>query len=601
MEHADLSLRGLWRDGRTVIRRGWRAAFVAQLVCKAIAILLFAPIGIAVVNALLGESVSIGNVALARFALSPAGVVAIVLIPSMLLAQILFEQAIMVSIASDAFDRPTPRLLDALAVVLWRLPRLVLLAMCQVVIAVVLASPFVALAGATYWLLLSDADINFYLSIRPPVFVVAAAIGVLLAIGCAMVLTGFYIRAFLAVPIAIFQDLRAREALRESAVLSRDRRHEVAIAAVAWLALRFISIAVGLIVLRALVWIVLSQRTDNLLTVMWLIAGLIVFAGGAFALGAAIDRAGLATLVTLLYRRLTDPSAQMHVESSPAPRDRRRTLVLGVVVLSAVAIAGAQSILLVERFTDRRRIVVTAHRAGAIRGIENTLGALRLAIAERADFAEIDVQRSSDGVVVVIHDRDLKRLANSPLVVADSTAKQLASVHFAGERVATLDEFIDAARGKIRLSIELKYYGRGDPQLADAVVKTLREKQFLDQASIISLEYAGLAQARKLEPRLPLGFLVSASLGDLTKLDVDFLSVSTSRFTPKLRRQADARNLPVAVWTVNDRSTMVRMIARGADDLVTDDPALCVETVRWYTELSDVELILLRFREWLAE
>ena len=57
--------------------------------------------------------------------------------------------------------------------------------------------------------------------------------------------------------------------------------------------------------------------------------------------------------------------------------------------------------------------------------------------------------------------------------------------------------------------------------------------------------------------------------------------------------------MSIAVWTVNKREDVIRMIALGADDIVTDDPAMAVEAVRWYRELSDVELVLLRFRQWL--
>jgi glycerophosphoryl diester phosphodiesterase len=242
-----------------------------------------------------------------------------------------------------------------------------------------------------------------------------------------------------------------------------------------------------------------------------------------------------------------------------------------------------------------------------MRAPENSLSALRQAIAEGADAAEIDVQRSSDGHVIVTHDRDLRRLAGSPLVISDSTLEQLRTAdigrsigpQFAGERVATLEEFIDAARGKIRLSVELKYYGRGDPVLAHQVVQALRAGEFTTRANVISLDYAGLGQVRQLDRALPIGFLVSASVGDVTRLDVDFLSVSQSNLTPTLRKHADARGMTIAVWTVNTREDAIRMIARGADDIVTDDPAMAVEAVRWYRELSDVELILLRLREWL--
>ena len=69
-----------------------------------------------------------------------------------------------------------------------------------------------------------------------------------------------------------------------------------------------------------------------------------------------------------------------------------------------------------------------AHRAGAHDAPENTLLALERAIAARADLAEIDVQRTQDGVVVVVHDADLMRMARDPRRIADTDYAAFAGV-----------------------------------------------------------------------------------------------------------------------------------------------------------------------------
>ena len=66
-----------------------------------------------------------------------------------------------------------------------------------------------------------------------------------------------------------------------------------------------------------------------------------------------------------------------------------------------------------------------AHRAGAHDGPENTLLALERAIGARADMAEIDVQRTKDGVVVVNHDADLMRMARDPRKIAADRLRRL--------------------------------------------------------------------------------------------------------------------------------------------------------------------------------
>ncbi len=59
-------------------------------------------------------------------------------------------------------------------------------------------------------------------------------------------------------------------------------------------------------------------------------------------------------------------------------------------------------------------VVVIAHRGASGTAPENTLAALEIAIRQKADYAEIDVQRTSDGTIVVVHDQDLMKLARDP-------------------------------------------------------------------------------------------------------------------------------------------------------------------------------------------
>jgi glycerophosphoryl diester phosphodiesterase len=271
-------------------------------------------------------------------------------------------------------------------------------------------------------------------------------------------------------------------------------------------------------------------------------------------------------------------------------------------------LTGWHCAVLVREFTRRKPIEVTAHRAGGHGVPENTLAALRKGIKSGAAFAEIDVQETADGVVVVVHDQDLRRLGGVERRVADLTLAQLKAIDvgkpqgndFAGEHLATLEEFIDeATRGCIKLNIELKYYGRPGERLAREVVRILRDKDFLDQAVITSLNYDALAQVRRLEPRIPIGFIVAAQVGDLTRLDLDFLSINKSLAKPELLARAAKHGRRVHVWTVDHRKDMVRLLDRGVDNLISDEPELAVEVVAWYQSLTDLELFLLRFRDWL--
>src|SRR5262249_2835558 len=116
---------------------------------------------------------------------------------------------------------------------------------------------------------------------------------------------------------------------------------------------------------------------------------------------------------------------------------------------------------------ERPPVKVTAQRGHARAAPENTLSAVRAAIASGADYAEVDVQQTADGVVVLLHDRDLKRVAGVSRRLDELSYDEVRrldvgswfSPAFAGERVPTLVEVIDLCRGRIRLNIELKFFG----------------------------------------------------------------------------------------------------------------------------------------------
>ncbi len=80
--------------------------------------------------------------------------------------------------------------------------------------------------------------------------------------------------------------------------------------------------------------------------------------------------------------------------------------------------------------------------------------------------------------------------------------------------------------------------------------------------------------------------LSAVALGDLTKVDVDFLAVSTKLATPFFIRAAHKTGKEVYVWTVNDVVGMSTYLSRGVDSLITDEPALALEVMAQRAELS---------------
>jgi glycerophosphoryl diester phosphodiesterase len=277
-------------------------------------------------------------------------------------------------------------------------------------------------------------------------------------------------------------------------------------------------------------------------------------------------------------------------------------LCAAVVILLAAFVVPA--CVLVSRLGGMEKIEITAHRGASRAAPENTLSAVRAAIEGGADWAEIDVQETSDGRVLVLHDQDLMRLAGDPRRIADLTFEEARKIdvgvkfdpRFAGEKLPTLEEVIDLSRGKIRLNIELKYYGKGDPRLAPDVARILRDAKFGDQCFVASLDYGSLAEARKEWPALQTAAIVTVRVGDPTRLDVDMLSMSAKLVNSAFVRAAHLRGKEVLVWTIDDPKLATRLADLGVDNLITNDPAPMARLRDERAALTRVERMVLGFR-----
>ena len=277
----------------------------------------------------------------------------------------------------------------------------------------------------------------------------------------------------------------------------------------------------------------------------------------------------------------------------------------GSLALSALA---ARELIGDARVSER--VEITAHRAGAFHGPENTVAAIRVAAREGAEWAEIDVQAAADGRLVIVHDDDLLRVAGSPLRVVDSTLEQLRGPdlgaafgpEFAGERVATLEEFLDAAVDPpIGLTIELKAKDdAGALALVAPVLAAVKAADALGRVRLCGQSYPALQEARRREPSVPIGFITGAVIGDPTRLDVDFLMVETRLAARGLVDRARRRGIAVHAWTVNAVDLVAPLVDDGVAGIITDDVSGVRERLAEINALDPLERLLLRARHGLA-
>jgi glycerophosphoryl diester phosphodiesterase len=255
-----------------------------------------------------------------------------------------------------------------------------------------------------------------------------------------------------------------------------------------------------------------------------------------------------------------------------------------------------------------------AHRGGAALKPENTLAAFSNAIARGYDGAELDVQLSADGVVVVHHDFRLnpaltryaggwlsgqtpaiKDLSFAALQAYDigrpDPGSDYARAHpkvtpSEGERIPTLEAVVaraKEARSPFQLFVELKT--SADPDSGDALLLADEAlavmEDYLDRAIFVGFDWRGLKRIKEQMSEARCWFTTDELNGDLKPI-LDGISVSGAEGWFAHYRNATEDNiaharkigLQVGAWTVNEPVEMKKLVALGLNAICTDRPDL---------------------------
>lgn len=229
-------------------------------------------------------------------------------------------------------------------------------------------------------------------------------------------------------------------------------------------------------------------------------------------------------------------------------------------------------------------VLISAHRGDAEAAPENSLPSIIAAIEKGFQSVEIDVQLTRDGVAVLNHDYNLKRMAGVPDRVPDLTYDELRKLaigqdaEMADIPIPMLSEVLAEAKGRIKLLLDLKPYGPSE-ELAEEVVKLVHQFEMEEDVYIQSFDSYTLQLIREIAPDVKIGQILYFALGDLSRLDVDFYTIEQVMLTKPLVEQAHADGREVWVWTVNTERNLKEVLKFQIDGIVTDYPQLAQSIV----------------------
>lgn len=213
--------------------------------------------------------------------------------------------------------------------------------------------------------------------------------------------------------------------------------------------------------------------------------------------------------------------------------------------------------------------------------------AMEAAVDQMADFAELDVQETRDGVLVLFHDSTLERIDGTRRTIRSLSWDELQQVdaggwyseQYSGTRIPKLEDVIEYVRGRMMLNIEIKYAGASS-DLPEKVVDCIRENDFVEQCVVTSTSLSYLKRVKAADSDIYTGYILSAAYGSYYEDDaIDFISLISSSANRKLVERVHACGKEVHVWTVNKKSELERMKMIGVDNIITDRPILAREVI----------------------
>jgi glycerophosphoryl diester phosphodiesterase len=251
------------------------------------------------------------------------------------------------------------------------------------------------------------------------------------------------------------------------------------------------------------------------------------------------------------------------------------------------------------------RPIQAAHRGASAYAPENTLAATALAVALGCDLVEVDLQRSRDGVLVLLHDTTLARTTDAqqvfpdraPWRVGDFTHAELLTLDagswrgeiFAGERIPTLAQVVEQLTGSdTGLLLEVKA-----PHLHPGIERDLaaeldRHRGFAHQAAahgrlvVQSFDWEVMRAFKELQPAVPVGLLGAPDARDLPEL-----ARWARQVNPEFRdctsdyvAQLHDHGLDVLTWTVDDPARIRAALDSGVDGVITNRPDVLAAVLR---------------------
>lgn len=219
-----------------------------------------------------------------------------------------------------------------------------------------------------------------------------------------------------------------------------------------------------------------------------------------------------------------------------------------------------------------KKILKIGHRGAMDLEPENTIRSIKKAIDLGVDAVEIDVYRTKDNKLAVLHYEKIETTTNGRGLVWEKTLAQLQKLDAGkGEKIPSLQEVIDIVKGKCILLIELKMYG-----IEKDVVESINKNGIKKSVIVISFFHDLIRDVKKIDPEIKTGVTFMCVPVNASRLAIeanaDYILPQHQFITRTMVRDAHKHKLKILAWHTSDRKEIKNLLDLGVDGILSNRP-----------------------------
>ena len=223
--------------------------------------------------------------------------------------------------------------------------------------------------------------------------------------------------------------------------------------------------------------------------------------------------------------------------------------------------------------------LIFGHRGSPFKAPENTIASINKAIEDGCEAVEIDLRKTKDGKLVVIHDAKVDRTTNGKGFVKDFTLEELKKLDSYGEKIPTFEEAINFVNKRTKIIVEIK-----EENIEKDIVGMIEKNDLFDYAYAISFYHKSVKMVKELNKKIKTGILLVSSPVDAAALakqaDSDALVINFNFVDKEVVNKAHKNNLKVFAWNIDTIKDLREMLKLNVDGMGSNKPDVLIEYLK---------------------